>query len=116
MVTGLWKKTEVYCNMHDELVKMELTEKNGVVFYECLLGKCENSTNGASLCKNTLSLKDFEKMLDYISKIMCEAILNNEEPNLKNTEFTIGKIKYKIFEHKDFIKVIATDLRVGKRV
>lgn len=114
MVTGLWNKTEMYCDMHDSLVKMELTERKGVVFYECLLGKSENVKDESLLCKNTLSLKDFEKMLDYISNIMCEAVRNNEEPNLKNTEFTIGKIKYKIFEHNDTIKVIARDIRNRK--
>ena len=39
--------------------------KNGVVFYQCTLGKDEKE--GATLCNNKLSLKSFEKMLDYIS-------------------------------------------------
>ena len=112
MVTGLWEKTEVYCDLHDAPKKMELVMKNGVVFYQCTLGKDEKE--GAALCNNKLSLKDFEKMLDYISDMMCEAIKNNEEPNLKNTVFRIGKIRYKIFEHHDKIKVIVHDIRMGR--
>ena len=114
MVTGLWNKVELYCGLHEELVKMELATKNGVIYYECALGKSENVKDESLLCKSTISLKDFEKMLDHISAIMCDAVKNNEEPNLKNTQFTLGKIKYKVIEHRDIIKIKARDIRIGK--
>lgn len=114
MVTGLWNKVKIYCDLHEELVEMTLSQKNGVVYYACALGNSENEKDHGVLCKSTLSLKDFEKMLDHISTVMCDAIKNNEEPNLKNTQFTLGKIKYKIFEHKDIIKIRVRDVRLGK--
>ena len=105
MITSLWNKTEVYCAHHEEPQIMDLANSRGIIYYACREGFPENKKDNSSLCKNTLSLKDFEKMLDYISDIMLKAELNNEVPNLKNDKFSIGHYEYRIFEHNDKIKV-----------
>lgn len=105
MITGLWNDIELYCALHDVPVKMELTSKKNAIVYQCANGNIDTVKDEALLCKGSLPLKSFEKMLDYISKIMYDAALNDEVPNLKNLEFTIGKFKYKVFEHSDKIKV-----------
>lgn len=114
MVTGLWNKIEIYCGLHEEPVEMKLTERRNTVFYECPKSISTDSSYDASLCHNSLPLKDFEKMLDHISKVLYEAEVNNEVPNLKNESFTLGKFLYKIFEHDDKIKIIVRDVRVKK--
>ena len=112
MVTSLWNKIEIYCAHHETPVTMPLISRRGTVFYECERGSIENLNDESCLCKNSLPLKDFEKLLDHISAIMYEAALNNEEPNLKNMKFAIGKFKYKIIEHDDIIKVIVQNTRL----
>ena len=112
MVTGLWNEIEVYCDLHEPPVKMELVNRKNTIVYECMNGNTDIIKDESLLCKGVLPLKNFEKMLEHISHMMYEAAANNEVPNLKHTEFTIGKFKYKIFEHSDKIKVKVRDTRL----
>ena len=112
MIAGLWDKIEVYYDTISSTIKMELTERNGVVAYECVSGA--DNPAGTSARRLVLPLKDFEKLLDRISAMIIDAVKNNEEANLKNTELSIGKFKYQIFEHNDIIKVKVRDIRISK--
>ena len=112
MIAGLWDKIEVYYEVSGSAIKMELTERNGIVAYECLSGI--ESADGIPTYRYVLPLKDFEKLLERISSMIVDAVKNNEEANLKNTELSIGKFRYKIFEHNDIIKVKARDIRISK--
>lgn len=112
MIAGLWDKIEVYYDMVSLTIKMELTERNGVVAYECV--SVADNSGGVPARRFVLPLKDFEKLLDRISNMIVDAVKNNEEANLKNTELSIGKFKYKIFEHNDIIKVKVRDIRISK--
>lgn len=114
MVTSLWDKIEMYCALHEEPVKMELVSRKGQVFYECGLGNADKIAADATPCKGVLHLKDFEKMLDHISRVMYEAEMNNEIPNLKHMQFSIGKFKYKILDHNENIKILVRDIRIQK--
>lgn len=113
MITSLWNKTEIYCAHHDELCLMDLNNSRGVIHYACHESFPENKKDSSCLCKNTLSLKDFEKMLDRISEIMLQAELNNEVLNLENVKFSIGQYEYKIFKHDEQIKIAVKNKRLG---
>ena len=72
MVSGLWKNTKIYCdNNHTELTEMPLSTGGKLVY------KCPH-------CNNSLSIKDFEKMLDHVSDTICDAEINGEFTNLTN--------------------------------
>lgn len=96
MITNMWDRIEVYCDneqgKESEPVKMELDTLT--LEYKC------------SKCKNKISTRDFEKLLNEISKKLMDAEMNCEIANLENEKWTTKGIKYKIFEDKEKIKVL----------
>lgn len=109
MVSHLWDKIELYCNNgHDSLVKMDLVPmgKHQTLYYACPKGFDADRNENEPMCRNRVSVKEFEKILDHISSILYDAEMNNEVINLQNIKWTQKGIRCYIFEHNDKIKVL----------
>lgn len=99
MIMNLWNNIELYCGHHDEPQKMDVDMKGKTISYNC---SNEN-------CKCKIALKDFEKMLDHISKTLYDAELKDEKLYLENYKWKHKKYEYKVFEHNEKIKLTVSD-------
>jgi hypothetical protein len=97
MINNLWKDTKIYCSCHDEPVEMVLTPTKGGYEYAC-----QNKSCG---CKNFISLKDFEKMIDYLSDTLCNAEAGGDVLNLTNYTWKTKFLTFKIVEHSNIYKI-----------
>lgn len=97
MVSNLWQDTKIYCGCHDEPVEMVLTPTKGGYEYSCKNKDCG--------CKNFISLKDFEKMIDHLSDKLCEAEVGGDVLNLTNYKWKSKFLTFKIIEHNSVYKI-----------
>lgn len=90
MIKNLWNLTKLNCgNGHEELIPMELQPKGKELIYKC------------PHCKNYITVKEFEKIINKISKMIFDAEMNNEMANFSNYKWTEKGIKIQIIEHED---------------
>ena len=80
MIVNLWNKITLLCANHDYPVKMrphdpgtglltaQLYGAQTNMFYSCPKYYEENRKEGETLCRNHISMKEFENLLNYISK------------------------------------------------
>ena len=97
MINNLWKDTKIYCGCHDELVEMMLTPSKSGYEYTCQNKECG--------CKNFISLKDFEKMIDCLSDKLCTAEADGDVLNLTNYTWKNKFLTFKIIEHSNLYKI-----------
>lgn len=106
MIQNIWQKIELYCGVHSEPIKMEIQEGPHSLFYACPKYYPENRDIGERACANRINLVDYEAMINYISKLLIDADVNNEKLVLANYKWTMKSIQFEIFEHEgEMIKI-----------
>ena len=104
MLVNIWQKVELYCSNHAEPQKMELVSINGRIYVKCPYGDATKYRE-EELCKTQLTLNDAEKVFAHIEKVIVDAELDDTVVCLTDYTFTLGRNKYKVFEHDDKIKI-----------
>ena len=104
MIANIWEKVEIYCNKHAELHKLELVSTNSRIYARCPLGDPEKYSE-AELCRTQITLKDLEKVLEHIEKVILEAESEDTILCLTDYTFKVGKLNYKVIEHDHKIKI-----------
>lgn len=89
MVSNLWKNTTLLCGNHsDEKVEMALNPNGKIISYCC------------PLCKNKITVNDFEKITNEISKIYIKRLQSEDWGLLTGEKFVVSKvIKCHVIEH-----------------
>lgn len=107
MVQNLWKKIILVCGCHKEEVVMQLIDGPSSLFYACPKYYPENRMQGERACANRINLVDYEKMVDFLSEKIEDALLNGAKENLTHTSWVYKKtIEFEVIEHtEDYIKV-----------
>jgi hypothetical protein len=106
MISKFWSDIELYCaNGHDEPQKMELEQVGKLLYYVCPKGHSKNCDINEPVCKNRLSIVDFEKMIDYLDKMITESVQNGEELNLTNYKWKKKLLSFHIIEHGKKMKI-----------
>ena len=104
MITGMWERIKFVCGNHpgNDDIKSTIQDRGDSPFYSCPKYYPENREEGERPCYNRASTKSIEKFINYISEIIMEAELNDEDVNLKNRVFSIGGIEYKVLDQAGF--------------
>lgn len=91
MVSNLWKNTTLVCANHmPERTEMTLDASGKTISYNC------------PLCKNSISVNDFEKIMSTISKIHIQRHIKSDWGYLTGEKFVVSKvIKCEIIEHSE---------------
>ena len=90
MIKNLWKSTTICCDNCDEKnIEMVLQPKGKDYIYKC------------PKCKNYITVKEFERIINKISKMVFEAEMNNEIANFSGYKWTDKGLKVLIKEHND---------------
>ena len=100
MVSNLWKNTTLLCGYHpDENIEMTLDASGKTILYKC------------SLCQNSISINDFEKIMSAISKIHIRRHEASDWGCLTGEKFVVSKIiKCEIIGHSDDDKYLISVL------
>lgn len=103
MVQNLWKKIILVCgNCHEEEVLMQMVEGPLSPFYACPKYYPENLKEGERACYNRLNFVDLEKLVDFLSDKIEEALMHGQKICLTNVVWTYKKkIIFKVIEHTD---------------
>ena len=107
MIQNLWTKIRLVCGNHDASeepvymsphtaaggsVARSLYGNNSMnMFYACPKYYPENRTAGEPLCRNHISMSEFENMLSYISSIIEEDEINGGSVDLVGTKWKSKK-------------------------
>lgn len=106
MITNLWQSVEIYCDNHEEPIKMTIQQGPHSLFYSCPKYYPENRNEDERACSNRINLIDYEAMINYIGNLLMDAELNNRSDNLANIKWQSKGIEYYITKHtKGLIKV-----------
>lgn len=91
MLSGSWKNTHVFCGNpnHTEKHEMTLQLRHNSPVYAC------------NHCKNVMSTYLFEKMISKCSKIIVDAMMNNEYILLTNVRWKTKTQRYRVLLHED---------------
>lgn len=89
MISQFWKNTKLYCIEHDAPSLMNIVSHTSGPMYDC------------PICNKSISIYDFEKMINHFQKEMEEAYANGEEPHLKNSVWKNKKKNYKVLTHNE---------------
>lgn len=87
MISNMWGNTTLLCGKHTEDVEMEIVNKSNALFYIC------------PLCKNEVSVYDFEKMIKHYSKVITDGYAEDEEMNIANRCWRDKLIRYRVVSH-----------------
>ncbi len=103
MIKNLWKKIVLVCgNCHNEKIVMQLIQGPSSLFYACPKYHQQNRTKGELACPNRINLMDYEKMIDYFSARMEEALIMGYKENLTNVTWQYKKtITFKVLSHTE---------------
>lgn len=106
MIKNLWAQIRLICGNHGDnrsiqmlphaaaegAVARSLYGNNSMnMFYACPKYYPDQREEGEALCRNHISMKEFEEMLNYISSILEEAEFAGESINLVGAKWTNKK-------------------------
>lgn len=98
MTSNLWKDIELYCGCdHNEQTKMSLIPSKKGYEYVCDKKDCG--------CKNAISLRSFERMIDYLFDKLLDAEINGNIINFTNYKWRDRLISFQVIEHKSTFKI-----------
>ncbi len=102
LITGSWKDTTLVCGNHKEtgdFPKMELDTSSRLLAYVCPKCSALNRKDDEPVCKNRLTVYDYEKMLDHIASLVADADANDEVLNLNNYRWKRKTTEFKVLKH-----------------
>lgn len=90
MVGNIWSLVNLYCaNNHQSPSQMTLMPIGKKFYYTC------------PLCKNKITVQQFEKALDVVSDELTEGAMNNSEVNLMNFSWKKNFLSFHIFNFEN---------------
>lgn len=99
MIRNIWSSVKIVCAEHTDTPKMEISQKQNYIQYVC------------PKCSNHISVDDFEKVIQFLTKKIEEAEFNDEIVDLTNVRWTARNIKYNVLCFKSDKIVVSADNR-----
>lgn len=115
MITNLWGFTKLVCGNHpneSNPPELVLKQTGKMVYYGCPTYSPKRPNDS---CRNAITTRDYEKMLEYLSDKINSAYLNLQTINLTNHQWQTNnkKITFKVIEHNNFgITIMVTNKEV----
>lgn len=114
MIKNFWNNVILLCGNpnHTEEISMSIVNGTHSLFYACPKYSEENRNNNERACPNRINLIDYEAMLNHISEMVEQAILDNTTINLTSHKWTKKGITFEVISFsEDKIVVTVLDSR-----